>query len=140
MKKLFIVIIVFVVCLGLGKKECSAFNFDTDIISKIAVVKLEKDLTNSFNNKTNSILGPIKKLIKESFNNSKTWYDENKDYIKEEAIRSLNDDKETAKEIYSKAKTWYDENKDNIKENAKEKYNEGKSIIKSLFNKFKISE
>ncbi len=66
--------------------------------------------------------------IEEKLKEIKLWYDDNKEELKEESKKILQNDKEKIKNAYDDAKEWYNDNaKEKIDEkvdNAKEWYND----------------
>lgn len=157
MKKIFILLILCMICVGCGKEENNiTINvyentnsakedvqdieveevMDTNInngVDKETIIKEESNSATS--TKSNADINTSK--ISENVSKAKEWYDENKDELKEISTDIVNEDKETITEMVDSVKNWYSENKDDLTDTATEIYNNDKETILGLYDKMK---
>ena len=158
-KKLFILVFIGLLCFGCGKKNNVTINIyqNSEKDEKVIEEKKDKELNDnssnidvssnseetkeenldSDNNNTTSSkdskLDSIKEKAKDKYNTAKSWYDENKEELKEINKDIIQNDIDTVTNATDKVKSWYSDNKDSIKEKAKDKYNTGKEKLKDIF-------
>lgn len=143
MKKTFIIILIFL-CIGCKKEEK---NIVINIYENNNDNKIERAETDTYNNTEDILVTSKKENFDESQNISskiddvKSWYNENKEELKEKSNEILQNDIDTLKDLYNKANNWYDDNGDEIKESVssakdyvKNQYNSDKNKIIDFWN------
>ena len=173
MKKILIILFASLLCFGCGKRNNITININENEKSNTSQINeeikenskdtIKDDLVEDTKKQDNTIssdsekglnLDSAKDKAKETYDKVKSWYDENKDELKDINKEILEDDLNTLKEasdklkdwyedktsedsnsILSKVKIWYNNNKDNIKDAAKESLSSDKEVLSDLFNK-----
>lgn len=143
MKKTFIIILIFL-CIGCKKEEK---NIVINIYENNNDNKIESAETDTYNNTEDILVTSKKENFDESQNISskidyvKSWYNENKEELKEKSNEILQNDIDTLKDLYNKANNWYNDNGDEIKESVssakdyvKNQYNSDKNKIIDFWN------
>lgn len=163
MKKIIFVFAICLLCIGCSKNEKNITiniyeNSDTNEIKDEIKVeesyKLEDKNTTNPPEESNQIkqthdsnsqnnvdeeytFDKITNKVKDTYNTAKTWYDTNKDEIKDINSDIIENDKNNIDGFIDKTTTWYEENKEELKQESLNIYNNDKQTIEDLYNKIK---
>ncbi len=159
MKKLIVLIIFCILCSGCGKEnktiivnvydnhdkidektntyeDVSTSEYDEKtVIQENETFIKDSNVNNSISDSSTDI---ITEEIKEEskLNKIKSWYQSNKDDIKDISDDILENDKKTLMNLYDNARSWYDDNKEELNSSVNNVYKGDKSTLKDLYDKF----
>lgn len=151
MKKVFVIFLIFL-CIGCKKEEknivINIYENNNDIELKSEKADNYSSTDDNKNKGAEDILNTSEKEKNEEtqksnskVDNVKSWYNENKEELKEKSNEILKNDVDKLKDLYDKAKDWYGNNEDEIKETTssakdyiKDQYNSDKDKLIDFWN------